>query len=79
MQFDEFFPMINGFLKSIGVLIEVYTMTINVTVLFLLSKSLNKTKSPKSLKIEFRDGAVFARPEYGREIAPSGHTVSTDE
>ena len=26
LQFDEFFPMINGFLKSIGVLIEVYTM-----------------------------------------------------
>ena len=28
LQFDEFFPMINGFLKSIGVLIEVYTMHI---------------------------------------------------
>ena len=26
LQFDEFFPMINGFLKSVGVLIEVYTM-----------------------------------------------------
>ena len=26
LQFDEFFPMINGILKSVGVLIEVYTM-----------------------------------------------------
>ena len=26
LQFDEFFPMINGFLKYVGVLIEVYTM-----------------------------------------------------
>ena len=28
LQFDEFFPMINGFLKYVGVLIEVYTMLI---------------------------------------------------
>ena len=32
LQFDDFFPMINGFLKYVGVLIEVYTMKISNSV-----------------------------------------------
>ena len=52
LQFDEFFPMINGFLKYVGVLIEVYTM-----FLFSKVKIISRVKSvfhsaPRKTKVE---------------------------
>ena len=57
LQFDEFFPMINGFLKSIGVLIEVYTMYIScrtglqVTLMSWLESKSHCSRHPSSLPL----------------------------